>query len=226
MNPAAARPSGGNGMAVVIGIGAMLLGAIIWAVITALTKHEFSLVAIGVGVLIGLAMFTARPTSTGIAALAALLTIIGCALGEFLAAAAVVSRQTPVSFTDVLRLEVEHLGPFLRALGGRTYVFWAFGAMAAFGMTFRRIQAARMMAGPPVAAPAPYAQFGQGADQYGQAPANPPYGQPQGYGQQPYPPQSYGQSPYGQPPPQGQPPYGQYPPQQPGYGQQPPSPPR
>jgi hypothetical protein len=216
----------------------MLLGAIIWAVITALTKHEFSLVAIGVGALIGLAMFTARPTSAGIAVLAALLTLIGCALGEFLAAAAVVSQQSPVSFTEVLKLEFQHLGPFLQALGGRTYVFWAIGAVAAFVMTFRRIQAARMMAGPPAAAPAPYAQFGQGGNQYGQAPADPPYGQapygqPQGnpgYGQQPYPPQSYGQgpSPYGQQPQQGQPPYGEqqqpYPPQQPGYGQQPPPP--
>src|SRR5256885_665028 len=155
MNPAAARPSGGNGKAVVIGIGAMLLGAIIWAVITALTKHEFSLVAIGVGALIGLSMFTARPTSAGIALLAALLTVIGCALGELLAGAAVGSQESPVPFTDFLKLEFQHLGPFLRALGGKTYLFWLIGAVAAFSMTFRRIQAARMMSGPPVATPAP-----------------------------------------------------------------------
>lgn len=222
MNPAAARPTGGNGKAVVIGIGAMLLGAIIWAVITALTKHEFSLVAVGVGALIGLSMFTARPTSVGIALLAALLTVIGCALGEFLAGAAVGSQESSVSFTQFLKLEFQHIGPFLRAMGGRTYLFWAIGAVAAFSMTFRRIQAARMMAGPP-AAPAPYAQYGQ-APPYGQQP-QPPYGQQQPYppqGQQPY---GQGQTPYGGQP---QPPYGQpqppYPPQQPGYGQQPPPP--
>lgn len=235
MNPTVARPSGGNGKAVVIGIGAMLLGAVIWAVVTALTKHEFSLVAIGVGALIGISMFTARPTSSGIAVVAALLAVVGCALGDFLALGALVSHRTGVSFGDVLNVELKHPGPVFRALGGKTYLFWLIGAVAAFGMTIRRIRAARMMAATPVATPAgppPYAQFGQGAGQYGQAPANPPYGQPPygqpqndpGYGQQPYPPQG---QPYGQQPQQGQPPYGQqqpYPPQQPGYGQQPPPP--
>jgi hypothetical protein len=235
MNEAAARPSGGNGKAVVIGIGAMLLGAAIWAAITALTKHEFSLVAIGVGALIGLAMFSARPTSSGIAVVAALLTIVGCAIGDFLAVGALVASQTSASFTDILNAEVKHPGPIFEALGGKTYLFWAIGAVAAFAMTFRRIQAARMVPGPPGASP--YPQFGQdgGASPYGQAapgaygqggPAgygqpqgNPAYGQPQGnpaYGQQPYPSQGQqqygqGQSPYGQqqPPQQGQPPYGQ-----------------
>jgi hypothetical protein len=250
MNQAAGRPSGGNGKAIVIGIGAMLLGAVIWAVITALTKHEFSLVAIGVGALIGLAMFTARPTSGGIALVAALLTIVGCALGDFLALGALIAQRTSASFMDVLNAEVKHPGPVFHALGGKTYLFWAIGAVAAFGMTIRRIQAARMMSGPPVAAPAgpsPYPQFGQDAsaygsaspygqapgDQaYGQAPGNPAYGQAPGnpaygqgqnnpaYGQQPYPAQ--GQQPYGQgrQPQPGQPPYGQPYPQQPGYGQE------
>lgn len=238
MNPAAARPSGGNGKAVAIGIGAMLLGAVIWAVITALTKHEFTLVAIGVGALIGLSMFAARPTSAGIAVVAALLTVLGCALGDFLAIAALASHQTGHSFGDIFKIELQHPGPVFRALGGKTYLFWAIGALAAFAMTIRRIRAARMMAAPPVAAagPSPYAQFGQGGAPYGQQQQGAPgYGQQQGnpaYGQQPYPaqgqqPYGQGQSPYGRPQQQGQgqPPYGQqqqrppYPPQ-PGYGEQ------
>jgi hypothetical protein len=47
MNQAAAQPSGGNGKAIAIGIFAMFLGAVIWAITTAVTQHEFSLVAYG-----------------------------------------------------------------------------------------------------------------------------------------------------------------------------------
>jgi hypothetical protein len=71
----------------------MILGAALWAVITVVTGHEFTLVAIGVGALVGLTMFSARPTSTGIAAVAALLTVVGCALGEFLAIPAYVAHK-------------------------------------------------------------------------------------------------------------------------------------
>src|SRR3954463_10375943 len=99
MNEASTRPRGGNGKAIIIGILAMILGAGLWAVVTVVTAHEFSLVAIGVGALIGLAMYTTRPTSTGIAAVAAFLTIIGCALGEFLAVPAYVAHKEGLSFT-------------------------------------------------------------------------------------------------------------------------------
>ncbi|MDR1798002.1 MAG: DUF805 domain-containing protein [Clostridiales Family XIII bacterium] len=67
----------------------------------------------------------------------------------------------------------------------------------------------------------PGVRYGWTPGPYGQQP-QPPYGQPQLYGQQPYgqQPPPYGQQPYGQqPPPYGQQPYGQ--PQQPPYGQQP-----
>lgn len=191
MYQGAVRRSGGNGKAVAIGIGAMLLGAIVWAVITATTKHEFSAVAIGVGALIGLSMFTARPTKSSVALVAALLTFIGCALGEFLAVAALAAHDGGISFGQALNVESQHLGTVFKALGGKTYLFWVIGALAAFSMTIRRIQAARMMVQPPVGAAVPYQQYGQ-----------PPYGQQ-------YPAQ--GQTPYNQQ--QGQQPYGQqYPP--------------
>lgn len=61
----------------------MILGAGLWAVITLLTAYEFSFVAMGIGALVALAMNSARPTNLGIAVVAALLTVIGCALGRF-----------------------------------------------------------------------------------------------------------------------------------------------
>jgi hypothetical protein len=109
MNEASAQPSGGNGKSIAIGILAMIIGAALWAVITVATSHEFSLVAIGVGALIGVAMYAARPTSMGIAVAAAGLTVIGCALGEFLAIPAYVARKTDLGSGTALRTELDHL---------------------------------------------------------------------------------------------------------------------
>src|SRR4051794_11421273 len=162
MNEASTRPRGGNGKAIVIGILAMILGAGLWAVVTVVTQHEFSLVAIGVGALVGLAMFSARPTSTGIAAVAALLTVIGCALGEVLAIPAYVAHKDGIGFAKLINLELPHPKLYFVPRDGKTYLFWAIGAVAAFSMVFRRIQAAPPSYGVP--APQPYPappQFGQ-----------------------------------------------------------------
>ena len=59
------RPSGGNGKTILVGLLAMILGAGLWAVITAVTVREFSIVAMGIGALIGLAMHSTRPTNRG-----------------------------------------------------------------------------------------------------------------------------------------------------------------
>jgi hypothetical protein len=249
MNEASARPRGGNGKAIGLGILAMILGAALWAVITVVTEHEFSLVAIGIGALVGLTMFSARPTSTGIAAVAALLTVIGCALGEFLAIPAYVAHKEGTGFGKLINLELKQPKLYFDSLDGRTYLFWAIGAAAAFSMVFRRIQAARVTTAAGNAVPGPQQPYGTspqpgaaaqpgqsyaaqqpyGAPQPGAAaqpgqsyPAQQPYGgapQP-GAPAQPYPP---AQQPYGQeqaPYGQGQQSYG--PPQQPyGQGQQP-----
>jgi hypothetical protein len=211
MNEASAQPRGGNGKAIVIGILAMILGAGLWAVITVVTEHEFSLVAIGVGALVGLAMFSARPTSTGIAVVAALLTVVGCALGEFLAIPAYVAHKDGIAFSKLINLELNHPKLYFDSLDGKTYLFWAIGAVAAFGMVFRRIQAARTSYGVPAQQAQPYPAPQQfGAPPQPQPGQQQPYGQPQPqqYGQNP---QQYGQNP--QPYGQGQQPYGQ---QQPG----------
>ncbi|MFB9836871.1 hypothetical protein [Actinoallomurus acaciae] len=195
MHESSARPRGGNGKAIAAGLLAMILGAALWAVITVVTAHEFSLVAIGVGALVGLTMFAARPSSTGIALVAALFTVIGCALGDFLAYAA---HKDHIAFSRLINVEMHHPKLYFDSLDGKTYLFWAIGAAAAFSMVLRRIQAARAMA----AAPAPYAAPQQPyAPQQPSGPAYP--GPQQQYGQNPQP---YGpgqQQPYGGQPGQG-----------------------
>ncbi|HZE32100.1 MAG TPA: hypothetical protein VE198_11750, partial [Actinoallomurus sp.] len=167
MNEASARPRGGNGKAIALGILAMLLGAALWAVITVVTEREFSLVAIGIGALVGLTMFSAKPTSTGIAAVAALLTVIGCALGEFLAIPAYVAHKEGIGFGKLINLELKEPKLYFDSLDGKTYLFWAIGAAAAFSMVYRRIQAGRV---PAAAAGAAVAQQYAPQQPYGTSP--------------------------------------------------------
>jgi hypothetical protein len=244
MYETSASTGGGNGRAIAIGCGALFLGALAWGLIGALTKHEFGIAAIGIGLLIGLAMYTARPTSPGVAVAAAAFTLLGCAIGEIFAFAFVFGDTTGIGFSQALKTVMQHLGSFFTdAVSGKSYLFWAIGAAASFGITFRRIQEAKTAGARPsgYAAPgqSPYggqpsygAQQGQSA--YGQSSYDQqqsPYGQ-QAYGQQAYGQESYGQESYGQPgygqPGYGQPsydqpqaPYGRQPYGQQGYGQQP-----
>ncbi|HEU5161095.1 MAG TPA: hypothetical protein VFU43_29125 [Streptosporangiaceae bacterium] len=223
MYETSASTGGGNGKAIAIGFGAMFLGATAWALIGALTKHEYAFVAIGIGLLIGLGMYTARPSSPGVAAAAAVFTLLGCALGEIFAFAFVLGDATGIGFSQALKSVMENLGSFfIDVVSGKSYLFWAIGAAAGFGITFRRIQEGKAAA---QAAPGydPQQQaYGQGQPSYGQpgydqqAYGQQGYGQ-QGYGQQGYDQQGYGQQGYGQ---QG---YGQAPYGQPSYGQQQPS---
>src|SRR3569833_2668105 len=105
MHTTSARLGGGNGKAVVFGVHTKHNNTTQWVVISVVTSHEFSLVAIGVGALVGLTMVAARPTSAGIAVVAALLTVVGCALGEFLGIPAYVARNGRGSFSRVLGME-------------------------------------------------------------------------------------------------------------------------
>jgi hypothetical protein len=225
MYETSASTGGGNGRAIAIGFGALFLGALAWALIGALTKHEYSLVAIGIGLLIGLAMYTARPTSLGVAVAAAAFTILGCAIGEIFAFAFVFGDTTGIGFAESLKTVMQHLGSFFTdVVSGKSYLFWAIGAVASFGITFRRIQEAKTAGAGASGYAAPgQSPYGGGAQspysaQQGQSPygqssydqPQPPYGQ-QAYGQPSYGQQDYGQPSYGQP----QSPYGQQ-----GYGQQ------
>lgn len=217
MYETSASTGGGNGRAIAIGFGALFLGALVWGLIGALTKHEFGIIAIGIGLLIGLAMYTARPTSPGVAVAAAAFTLLGCAIGEIFAFAFVFGDATGIGFAQALKTVMQHLGSFFTdAVGGKSYLFWAIGAAASFGITFRRIQEAKTAGASPSGYAAPgQSPYGGGQPSYGAQQGQSPYGQssydqPQSpYGRQPYGQSSYGQSSYGQPG------YGQ-----PGYGQQ------
>ena len=72
-------------LAVLAGLAAAVVGAFAWGLVAYLTKHQFSLVAVVIGVAVGGAVAKFRAGDPVAAAASAVLALLGCALGAFLA---------------------------------------------------------------------------------------------------------------------------------------------
>jgi hypothetical protein len=88
---------------ILVGAAAAMVGGVIWAVITALTQYQIGWMAIGVGFLVAYAV---RIAGKGIdkifGIVGALLSLIGCALGNLLTAIYVIAKTQGISELDVI----------------------------------------------------------------------------------------------------------------------------
>lgn len=90
-------------LGVAAGSGAALAGAIIWAVVSAVTNYQIGWMAVGVGALVGYAVRRAgngTDSSFGIAGAA--LSFLGCFVGNFLTIIIIVSRQESIPILDIV----------------------------------------------------------------------------------------------------------------------------
>lgn len=108
VEPASARPlpsvdtRGNLGMAVAAGVVAMLVGAVLWAVITVTTEFQIGFMAIGVGVLVGYAVRRfGNGTTMPFALTGAVLALLGCVLGNLFSVIGFLSKQEGMSLGDV-----------------------------------------------------------------------------------------------------------------------------
>jgi hypothetical protein len=214
--PAPAR--GSLGLALVCGLGAAIAGAVVWGLIAYISKHQFSIVAVLMGLAVGSAVARLRNNDPLAAIASAVLAVLGCALGSFLALVFALAGAG-VSMGSILG----HLNLIIQAyphsLGGLTLVFWLIAAFIGFRIPFSRTGlggVARRRGGqfPASGAPAqPWSASQPGQPSFGQPQAGQPsFGQPQP-GQSPAGQPSFGQPQAGQSPagqsPAGQPPFGQ-----------------
>ncbi len=90
-------------VALLAGLGAAILGAGVWAMITALTGYKIGFMAVGVGFLVGSAI---RRFGKGIdpsfGMVGAALALLGCLLGNLLAGCIAVCRQEGIGFLYLL----------------------------------------------------------------------------------------------------------------------------
>jgi len=84
------------------GLVAAVLAAIAWAAITTATDFQIGFVAIGVGFAVAFAVrFAGRGHDGRFAIASAILTVLGCALGNFLTVVAGVAAHDHASYVDV-----------------------------------------------------------------------------------------------------------------------------
>lgn len=85
------------------GLGAAILGACLWAVITVLTGYQIGWMAVGVGFLVGFANRTfGRGVDKTFGYCGALLALVGCLLGNLLSVCIIIGNQTETSSLAVL----------------------------------------------------------------------------------------------------------------------------
>ncbi len=208
-------------MALADGLGAAIAGAFAWGLIAYVSRHQFSVVAVLIGLAVGSAVARLRGGDLAAAIASAVFAVLGCALGTFLALIFGLAGAG-VSFASILSHLNLVIQAYPHALGGLTVVFWVIAAVAGFRIPFQsRRRGVPVPAGQGAPAQAwPLSEASQpsyGQPLYGQPlHGQPSSGQPSS-GQPAFGQPSYGQPSYGQPS-YGQPAAGQLPADQPPAG--------
>jgi hypothetical protein len=193
------QPVPNLGAGVAAGIGAGLVGALLWGGFTEISNLRIGYLAIGVGFLVAFAMTRAGGGhSVGFGATAAAITLLACALGDVGSVYFRASHELHVSVStlmsnvgpyQVLRDDLSHdkFGTVFFAIAA--FAAFRYGASGARAMTRRRAVTGGQPSGQQPA--------------YGPAPAQPQYGPPltpqPTYGQPLLAQPTYGQPTYGQP---------------------------
>jgi hypothetical protein len=90
-------------MGVAGGVGAMLVSGVLWGIITYVTEYQISLMSIGVGAFVGFAIRKLGKGNSLIFGLSgAILSLLGCLLGNFLFYNGVIAKEWGAPFLDVL----------------------------------------------------------------------------------------------------------------------------
>jgi len=92
-------------LAIIAGLLAAVLGAVIWAGFTVVTKYQVGIIAIGVGLLVAFSIrFAGKGLSVKFQILGALLSLLGCAAGNFLTICYYIAQNEGMGFFEVLTL--------------------------------------------------------------------------------------------------------------------------
>lgn len=90
--------------AFVVGTIAAIIGAVIWAGIVALTNYQIGYIAILIGAIVGWSIhLTTHATTISYSIIGAILSLLGCVIGDFLATAYIVSSALKVPYFEFLK---------------------------------------------------------------------------------------------------------------------------
>jgi hypothetical protein len=90
-------------LVLVVGLAAMLAGAVLWALVTVITHLELGLMAIAVGFIVGLGIQKVRKyPNTNFGVLGAVLALAGCLLGNAFSFVAIAAQHSSAPFIDTV----------------------------------------------------------------------------------------------------------------------------
>lgn len=128
--------------AIVGGILAILVGAVLWAFITISINFQIGFMAIGVGALIGLAVqFFGLGTEKKFGVLAAVLSFFGCLFGNLLSQVAFIAQEQSMSYLETLSyLNPKLIGNILiETFSFIDLIFYGFAISAGYALAFRKV---------------------------------------------------------------------------------------
>ena len=133
-------PDSGNlALAVVAGLVAALVGAVLWALLVSATHYKIGYAAVGVGYLVGLAMRVAGKGHTPVFGyIGAGLALLGCVVGDILTDCAIAAEQSHTSVFSVLGILTPSLAieSLKEGFGPLDILFYVLAAMAGYRNAF------------------------------------------------------------------------------------------
>ncbi len=124
------------------GMGAAAIGAIIWAVITALTNFQIGWMAVGVGFLVGIGVRSlGKGINTSFGIVGAILSLVGCLAGNLLTVCILISRQEGIELFNLLtRLNPAVVVELIKAtFNPMDLLFYGIAVYEGYRFSFRRI---------------------------------------------------------------------------------------
>jgi len=143
------QPKQSLSMALVGGLAAAVVGAMVWAVITVATNYQIGWMAVGVGFLVGGAVRTlGRGSDKSFGYLGATMSVFGCLLGNLLSICAIVAGQEGLSPLAV----VAHVGShpavipaaLLATFRPLDLLFYAIAIYEGYRFSFRQVTNAEL----------------------------------------------------------------------------------
>lgn len=96
------------------GFAAAVVGAAIWAVITLVTNYQIGWMAVGIGLLVGFAIrFAGKGIDKIFGIVGALLSLVGCVLGNILTVIGLVANSAKLTYFDTLTMLDYSMLPYL-----------------------------------------------------------------------------------------------------------------
>ena len=129
-------------LGIAAGAAAALISAILWAVITALTNYQIGWMAIGVGVLVGLAVRSAgKGVDTSFGVVGGILSALGFALGNLLTVVIMVSNTQNIAIFDLVsQLTPSTIVEVMKAtFQPMDVVFYLIGLYEGYQFSFRQL---------------------------------------------------------------------------------------